>query len=56
MVACSPVAAAAWGEAVRVLGASNDEAGAAGVAGRTGSGVDGVALPEPGVLGFHMSF
>lgn len=55
MVACSPVADGAWGVAVRVAGCcSYDET--AGVLGRTGSGVEGVAAPEPGVFGFHMRF
>lgn len=54
MVACSPVAAAGWGVAVRVLGASKLVVGAVGEVGRIGSGVDGVVLPVPGVFGFHM--
>ena len=55
MVACSPVAEGACGVAVRVLGCSKLVAGpAVGTLGRLGSGVFGLALPVPGVFGFHI--
>lgn len=54
MVACSPVAVAGCGLAVRVEGVSKLVVGAVGETGRIGSGVAGVVLPVPGVFGFHM--